>query len=103
MELLTATEAVNLLRQCLESGRIVLTRHFREELQADGLSLQEAYYVLRTGTVFDPPEPDIKTGEWKYRVEGAEPDGKWLVIIFCFKEVDTVFLITVWSVEQARR
>ena len=78
-------------------------RHFTEELAADGLTLTEAYHVLRTGTVFDPPERNIKTGEWKYRIEGSEPDGKWLVIVFCFKEVDMTFLITIWSIEQARR
>ena len=42
----------------------------------------------------------LKTGEWKYRVEGHEPDGKWLAIVFCFKKVKRAFLITVFSVES---
>lgn len=81
----------------------MLGRHFTNEMRADGIALPDAYRVLRTGTVYDPPERDIKTGEWKYRIEGMEPDGKWLVVVFCFKEVDTTFLITIWSMEQARR
>ena len=103
MQCVSVTEAVDLLRHCLEQGRVVLGKHFTEELKADGLALAEAYHVLRTGAVFDLPDKDIKTGDWKYRVEGKEPDGKWLVIVFCFKEVDTTFLITIWSMEQARR
>jgi len=49
--------------------------------------------------IFHEPEPDTKTGDWKYRVEGTEVDGKWLAIVFCFKTEDTAFLITVFSVE----
>lgn len=99
---LTPSQAVDLLRRCLEEGSIVPSRHFMEELVEDRLTLTEAYHVLRTGTVFDPPEQDIKTGEWKYRVEGTEPDGKWLVIVFCFKRVDTALLITIWSLQHRR-
>ena len=50
------------------------------------------------GRIFDAPEPDIKTGEWKYRIEGHEPGGKWLAIVFSFKTVERAFLITVFSI-----
>jgi hypothetical protein len=36
-------------------------------------------------------------------VEGQEPDGKWLVIVFCFKEVKRAYLITVFSVAAKAR
>jgi hypothetical protein len=49
------------------------------------------------------PEHDIKRGEWKYSVEGHTPDGTWLTVVFSFKEVNRVFLITVFSVEAKRR
>jgi hypothetical protein len=41
----------------------------------------------------------MKTGEWKYRVEGRDAGGKWVAIIFTFKTVELVFLITVFSIE----
>jgi len=45
----------------------------------------------------------MKTAEWKYRVEGHEPGGKWVVVVFCFKTVERALLITVFSVESRRK
>jgi uncharacterized DUF497 family protein len=103
LECLKAEEATALLHRCLESGRTILGRHFREELNKESVSFQDAWGVLTAGAMYDPPEQDVRTGEWKYRVEGYEPDGNWLVIVFSFKEMDTAFLITIWSVESRRR
>ncbi|HWZ55059.1 MAG TPA: DUF4258 domain-containing protein [Verrucomicrobiae bacterium] len=80
-------------------GKVILGRHFRDELANEGLFFADALRVLKTGQIYDEPEPDPKTGDWKYRVEGREVDGKWLAIVFCFKAVDTAFLITVFSVK----
>ena len=92
-------EAVKLLRECVRIGKVILGRHFRDELANEGLFFPDALRVLKTGQIYDEPEPDPKTGDWKYRVEGREVDGKWLAIVFCFKAVDTAFLITVFSVK----
>ncbi len=62
-----------------------------------------AWHVLRKGIIYKPPEPHPKTREWTYHVEGHEPDGKWLEIVFCFQAIETVRLITVFSVEARRR
>ncbi|HEY4816728.1 MAG TPA: DUF4258 domain-containing protein [Candidatus Acidoferrum sp.] len=98
---LSRTEAAGLVRKCLESGRRVIPGgHFRDELAKEGLTLPDALHVLRTGRIYDEPEEDIKTGEWKYRIEGREVDGRVLKIVFCFKdfdEIDTAYLITVFS------
>ena len=100
---LSRPEAVEFARKCLQTGRRVIpTRHFRDELEKEGLTLQDALHVMRKGQVYKEPEPDIKTGDWKYHIEGKEPDGKWLVIVVCFEEtdmIDTARLITVWSQE----
>ena len=60
----------------------------------------DAWTVLKFGNIYSPPEQNLKTGEWKYRVEGYEPDGKWIVVVFCFKTVNKIFLITVFSVKS---
>jgi hypothetical protein len=96
-------EAVKLLRECLRAGKIIPGKHFRDELAAEGLILPDALRVLKTGNIFQEPECDPKTGDWKYRVEGGEVDGKWLAIVFCFRATDTAFLITVFSVEVKRK
>lgn len=100
---LTRHRATELIRRCLQDGEISYGSHFRQELAAEQVSLQDAWSVLRTGQVYREPERDIRTGEWKYRVEGQEPDGKWLVIVLCFKSKDRAFLITVFSVAGRRR
>lgn len=103
VERLSRPEAVRLLRECLRIGKIIPGKHFRDELAAEGLILPDALRVLKTGNIFHEPECEPKTGDWKYRVEGREVQGQWLVIVFCFRASDTVFLITVFSVEVKRK
>ena len=100
----TLQEAQDLLHFCLGcEGEIIPGRHFRDELANEGLSFGDVWVVLNTGQIVDPPEHDVRTGEWKYRVEGFESGGKWLVIVFSFKTISRVFLITIFSVEEKRR
>lgn len=100
----TLQEALDLLHFCLEgNGEIIPSRHFREELRAENLVFEDAWVVLKTGHIYDPPEQDIRTGECKFRVEGLEPGGKWICIVFSFKAVAQAFLITIFSVEQKGR
>lgn len=97
-------EATDLLHFCLEGGgELILGRHFRDELCAENLTFEDAMVVLKKGMIYDPPELDIREGEWKFRVEGYEPEGKWIAIIFSFKAVDRAFLITIFSVASRRR
>ena len=75
----SAQEAVDLLHHCLEDGEVIFGRHFRDELSNERLSVEDAWVVLRSGTIYLPPEQDIKTGEWKWKVEGYEPEvNGWL-------------------------
>jgi hypothetical protein len=100
----TVQEAQDLLHFCLEGGgEIISGKHFRDELMAEGLTFEDAWVVLKTGLIYDPPEPDIRTGEVKYRVEGYEPDGKWIAIVFSFKALTRAFLITIFSVKGKGR
>ena len=100
---MTVNDACDLLHHCLSSdGQVIPGPHFRTELTNEGLTIPDAWTVLKGGKIYDPPEHDIKTGEWKYKVEGQEPEGKWLVIVFSFKAIDTAFLITVFSVATGR-
>lgn len=100
----TIQEAIDLLHFCLEgSGEVIPGRHFREELANEKLTIEDAWMVLNQGKIYNPPELDAKTREWKYSVEGYESGGKWLVIVFSFKTVARAFLITIFSVESRKR
>ena len=97
---ITRQEAEDLLHHCLEEGEVIPGRHFREELMKEKVLLVNAWQALRKGRIYQEGEMDVRTREWKYRVEGNEPGGKWLAIVFSFKTVDRAFLITVFSVER---
>lgn len=100
---MSGRDAADLLHYCLEDGEIVPTKHFRDELANESIPMEDALAVLRYGIIYDLPEENMKTGEWKYRVEGHEPGGKWMAIIFCFKSIERVTLITIFSVQSKRR
>lgn len=100
---LETQEAQDLLRHCLESGEIIPGRHFRDELEKEAVSMVDAWAVLKSGRIYNPPEFHAGCQEWNYRIEGHEPGGKWLAIIFSLKAVDRTFLVTVFSVESKRK
>jgi Domain of unknown function (DUF4258) len=99
IECATSLEAMDLLHYCLSEGEVRLTKHFREELERDHLSVEDIYVVLRDGAIFEPPELDTKTREMKWRVEGREPGRKWIAIVLIFKTIESVFLISVISID----
>lgn len=103
MERLSRADAEVLLRRCLEDGLVIPSKHFRDELANEALDFLDAACVLKGGQIYNEPEPDIRTGEWKYTIEGPEPGGRWLAIVFCFKHSVTAFLITVFSVRARSR
>lgn len=99
MERLSKADAQRRLRETLADGNVIFGSHFRQELAAESLELAAAFSVLKSGSVFSEPELDIRTRDWKYRVEGREPGGKWLAVVFCFKSDSSAFLITTFSVK----
>jgi hypothetical protein len=97
---LSRPEAADLVRHCLTAGRVIPGKHFRDELANEGLDILDAHHVLGTGNIFQEPEPDIRSGDWKYRMEGTDLEGKPLAVVFCFKDEATGFLITVFSLRR---
>ncbi len=100
---LAKQEAQDLLRQCLETGVVQPHPHFRRALADERLELADAWAVLRKGVVYDEPEFNVRFQQWRYAVEGREPGGKWLKIVFCFEEEDSALLITVFSIASLNR
>jgi hypothetical protein len=67
---LSRQEATDLLRHCVEQGAVIPGWHFRKELANEGIGLEEALAVLEKGVIYDPPELDVRTRDWKYRGDG---------------------------------
>jgi len=89
-----------LVRHCLDAGKVRVGKHCREELANEDFDILDARNVLRKGNIFMQPELDIKTGDWKYRMEGKAIDGRSLAVVFCFKGSDSSFLITAFSIKS---
>lgn len=103
IECFSKADALRLLRHCLEQGIVQPGTHFRQELAAENVGYLEALKVLKGGNIYREPELDTKTRDWKYTVEGHEPGGKWLAIVFTFREVNHTFLITAFSIQARNR
>lgn len=93
---LTNDQAKSQLIRCLAVGTVRLTGHFREELTKDELVLGDVLAVCRSGAVVRAPEPDLRTGEWIYRLEGRTVDDDRIAVVFKLEGERAVF-ITVWK------
>ena len=87
---LSPAGARRLLRDIYANGRVVFTRHAREELQNDGRSEDDARNVLRAGLIHNPAE--WENDSWRYRVETPR--------FCCVVEFDSdasVVVVTFWE------
>lgn len=89
------TDALKLLRKCLQGGIVEYHPHFERRCRERGVDPQDAQYVLRNGFIYDEPELDIRFQEWRYKVEGKPPDSDKLKVVIAFLERDEVLVITI--------
>ena len=80
------------LNRCLEDGAVLYSRHFRDELVNDDLSMEDVLVVCRSGAIMMAPEKDIRTGRWKYRIEGFNADRRTVAVVFTFRTERAVFI-----------
>jgi hypothetical protein len=92
---LSRTDALKLLRQCMQTGVVEYHPHFEKRCLERSVDLVDAQYVLRKGIIYDEPELDIRFQEWRYKVEGKTPDSDKLRIVIAFLERVEVLVITV--------
>lgn len=101
-EELSPAEAETELLLCLDNG-IIPTKHFRIALEEESRSMASIKHVLLNGSINEKATWDARHHYWKYKIMGLEPDGKWLVIIFCFSDNDELILITVYHETNPRK
>lgn len=97
---LSRADAEKRLMFCLEHGTVEQHPHFKKALKDDGLDFVDAFRVLKSGHIHSQPELDNKFGQWRYTVEGSEPEGKWLKIVITFLAQDHTLLITAFVVKS---
>jgi hypothetical protein len=100
---LSKQDAQDLVRRCRAEGRIIVGRHFREQLANERLILTDVWEVLRTGQIYNEPEPGHPHSGMEIPCRGLGAGRKWVAIVFTFKATDTAFLVTIFSVESRSR
>ncbi len=89
---LSKDRAKSKLNRGLQEDVVIYSNHFRDELTNDKLTMEDVLVVCRSGAIIDAPEKDIKTGQWKYRIEGKTADGRHVAIVFTFRQDSAVFI-----------
>jgi hypothetical protein len=80
------------LNFCLEDGTVSYTRHFRDELASDDLTIEDVLAACRSGAIVMAPEKDIRTGHWKYRIEGITAERRSIAVVFSLLPHAAVFI-----------
>jgi len=88
-------EALKTIKMTLTSGKVILTRHFKERLIDRNITIQEAVQAIKNGNIYNEAEPHPKTGNWIYNVEGKTIDGKALRIAVDILENGIVLLTVI--------
>ena len=77
---LTATELRVVLDQVLTSeGALVYGARLFEKLARRGVSVLDLLHVCRHWDVLRSTR--VEYGEWRYRIEGPNLDGKWMAMV----------------------
>jgi hypothetical protein len=83
------------LRACLEQDQYRFEPSAWNRLRELNISLNDALYVLRFGSIDREPEFDAAFGHWSFTVRGKTVDEKELTIIFAFVEIEGVLILTI--------
>lgn len=54
--------------------------------------MQDVLAICKSGAVVMAPGKDIKTGQWKYRIEGITADRRKVALVFAFRLERAVFI-----------
>lgn len=91
---LSKSDAAVLVREIVENGTLILTRHVRERMQERGYSIQDVQFILTHGRVESSGFDEI-TGNWKYRFHGDDLDGGTGTVIVAIALQHKAIVITV--------
>lgn len=69
-------EATKRINECAKSLmlNVALTKHAKDQLLERTLFMGDLLHLLKTGFVYEEPEPATREGFYKYRIEGITPN-----------------------------
>lgn len=87
--------ALRRMRHLVRAGFYVMTVHGQEEMEADGLTLDDVERVLLTGEIVER-QKDEKTGEAKYVVESGQSNAQMTTVVAKIGPGGRLVIITVY-------
>ena len=89
----TKFQATSLIKKIVKSGFIRTTKHAKDRMKERDITNQDILWAFKYGKVIDEPEPDIKTGYWKYKIIGNAIDSDDLKITVVINEKENYLLV----------
>jgi len=83
------------LRACLDQDQYRFQPSAWKRLQELQISLNDALYVLRHGSIDGEPAFDLTSEYWRFTVHGNTVDEMELTITFAFVEIEGVLILTI--------
>jgi hypothetical protein len=83
------------MRDLVGRALYVMTVHGQEEMEADGLTVDDVEHVLLTGDILEK-QKDERTGEAKYLVEGPSLSGDRTIVVAKIGPTGKLVIITVY-------
>lgn len=71
------------------TGTVVFSRHARREMDADGMTEQDAINVLRAGRIHEPAE--FEGASWRYRCHTVR-----FCVVVAFDGATRSIVVTAW-------
>ena len=93
---LTLKEAQSKIREIAKWGSVIWTDHFcYGSMNYRNYNSQDIDFILKEGTVKEPPEYDKDHCNWKYKVEGKTIDGDIAIVITVILSYRELLAITI--------
>jgi hypothetical protein len=89
------------IRECVRKGRVLVSNHTEEELEADGLTAFDLDLLLGSGFLAER-QRDRVTGEWKYLLEGVVLGGGHAAAVVRMDPADMLIVVTVYRLGPPR-
>jgi hypothetical protein len=91
---LSNNAATALVRDIVENGTLIISRHAKERMFERGYTTQDVEFILTHGKI-QSSEFDKLTGNWKYRFHGDDLDGGTGTVIVAIVRQMSSIVITV--------
>ena len=89
-------QALSILKEIInDGGTLSLSRHCKDRMSEREIDMLDVLNAIKTGKILQEPEPNIKSGDLVYVVEGKSVDGKQLKIPFVINSDRMATFLTV--------